>query len=71
MLLTIVIKPEQDCEKNGKGQGHEHFAYIDILKRDEPTPVLGRHECHTRWQNLYINPVHSSNMHEAGEEDQG
>jgi hypothetical protein len=70
--LTVVVKPKEDGEQDGKGDGSEYVPEANVPELDQPAGAVGgRRKGLTGRQVLEPNVAHLANVHEAGEENNG
>lgn len=69
--LTIMIEIKQNCKQDCKRYRDEYIPNINIPKLNKPASISSREESRTCRQPLEFNGLHTAEMHEAGEKDDG
>ena len=66
-----MVKPKQNGEEHGKGQGGEDLGDAQLPETNEPAPATGGHEGNAGGQTLELYGIHAAHVDKAGEEDEG
>jgi hypothetical protein len=67
---TVVVKPEEDGEQQGKGDGDEDVRHGNVPEMHQPPAVRdGGHESNTRGERLNRDVLHLAHMNKPCKED--